>query len=312
MSREADRDRFLPWVVEEEGIRSFAHVPLSIGPRLFGVLTVADERPGACDDALLARMVAFGRAAAGAIANALDFQRERRIALALTRGFIPGPLPELEGFDAGLVYEPSGHAAGGGDVFGIWRLPTGAVAVAGGRRQRQGDRGRGDQRDGALLRRGAHVGRRRPGGRDGTDERAAAHAARGHDVRAGRDGGDRRGARSAGATPATRRRCCSAPTAPSASWAAPDCRSASTPTRRTRPSRRRSAPATSCSRPPTGSPRPAARAASSATSGLGALLAEHGRTLHPDALVRLMRAEAEAWSPSLDDDMVILALRRRA
>ena len=128
-SREIDRSKFLPWVVEEEGIGSFAHVPLSIGARLFGVLTVADERDDLCDDALLARMEAFGLAAAGAIANALDFARERRVALALTRGFIPGPLPELEGFDAGLVFEASGHAAGGGDFFGIWRMPSGAVAL---------------------------------------------------------------------------------------------------------------------------------------------------------------------------------------
>ena len=128
-SREVDRAKFLPWVIEEEGIRSFAHVPLSIGARLFGVLTVSDERPGLCDDALLARIEAFGLAAAGAIANALDFARERRVALALTRGFVPGPLPELEGFDAGLVFEPSGHAAGGGDFFGIWRLPNRSVAL---------------------------------------------------------------------------------------------------------------------------------------------------------------------------------------
>jgi GAF domain-containing protein len=128
-SQEIDRAKFLPWVVAEENIGSFAHVPLSIGARLFGVLTVADERPELCDDALLARMEAFGLAAAGAIANALDFARERRVALALTRGFIPGPLPELEGFDAGLVFEPSGHAAGGGDFFGIWRLANGSVAV---------------------------------------------------------------------------------------------------------------------------------------------------------------------------------------
>jgi GAF domain-containing protein len=128
-SREIDRAQFLPWVVQEERIASFAHVPLSLGPRLFGVLTVADERPGFCDDALLARIEAFGLAAAGAIANALDFARERRVAHALTRGFVPGPLPELDGFDAGLVFEPSGHAAGGGDFFGIWRLPSGSVAL---------------------------------------------------------------------------------------------------------------------------------------------------------------------------------------
>ena len=129
VSQEIDKAKFLSWVVTDEGLGSFAHVPLSIGARLFGVLTVADERPDLCDDALLARMEAFGGAAAGAIANALDFARERRVALALTRGFVPGPLPELEGFDAGLVFEPSGHAAGGGDFFGIWRLSDGAVAV---------------------------------------------------------------------------------------------------------------------------------------------------------------------------------------
>jgi GAF domain-containing protein len=128
-SREADREHFLEWVIAGEGIGSFAHVPLSIGPRLFGVLTVADERPDACTEALLPRLEAFGLAAAGAIANALDFARERRVALALTRGFVPGPLPELVGFDAGLVFEPSGHAAGGGDFFGIWRLPDRSVAV---------------------------------------------------------------------------------------------------------------------------------------------------------------------------------------
>ncbi len=129
VSREADREHFLPWLMEEERIGSFVHVPLSIGSRLFGVLTVADERPDLCDETLLARLVGFGRAAAGAIANALDFARERRVALALTRGFIPGPLPELDGFDAGLVFEPSGRAAGGGDFFGLWRLPDGELAL---------------------------------------------------------------------------------------------------------------------------------------------------------------------------------------
>src|SRR5919106_440775 len=90
---------------------------------------VRDARPDACTEALLPRLETFGLAAAGAIANALDFARERRVALALTRGFVPGPLPELEGFDAGLVFEPSGHAAGGGDFFGIWRLASGSVAL---------------------------------------------------------------------------------------------------------------------------------------------------------------------------------------
>ena len=31
----------------------------------------------------------------------------------------------------------------------------------------------------------------------------------------------------------------------------------------------------------------------------------------PDELVRFLRREVEAWAPTLNDDMVILALRRQ-
>jgi serine phosphatase RsbU (regulator of sigma subunit) len=43
---------------------------------------------------------------------------------------------------------------------------------------------------------------------------------------------------------------------------------------------------------------------------LPALLTEHGRRLGPEALVALVRREVEAWTPELDDDVVILAVRR--
>jgi GAF domain-containing protein len=128
VSRAEDRDRFLP-LAREEGVRSFAHVPLGLGPRRFGVLTVCHPVEGALDDGRVALLEALARPAAAAIANALEFQHERRIAGALTRGYIPGAPPELEGFSLGLVYEPVGHEVSGGDVFGVWRLPGGALAV---------------------------------------------------------------------------------------------------------------------------------------------------------------------------------------
>src|SRR5262249_16532736 len=59
----------------------------------------------------------------------LDFQRERRLAAALTRGFVPDPPAALSGCDVGLVYEPSEHDVGGGDLFGVWRLRGGALAL---------------------------------------------------------------------------------------------------------------------------------------------------------------------------------------
>jgi GAF domain-containing protein len=107
-SRAEDRERFLPWVADE-GVRSFAHVPIGLGPRRFGVLSVGHPEPDALGAAQLSLLESLGRPAAAAIANALEFQHEQRIARALTRGFIPDALPELAGFELGLVYEPAGH-----------------------------------------------------------------------------------------------------------------------------------------------------------------------------------------------------------
>ena len=129
LSRNADEPDIAHWLIEHEGIRAFVHVPIKLGPRLFGVLTAAGTERGSCDETTLARLSAFAPTAAGALANALDFQRERRVAHALTQGFVPGPPPRLEDFDVGLLYEPAGHAVGGGDLFGLWRMPSGDLAV---------------------------------------------------------------------------------------------------------------------------------------------------------------------------------------
>lgn len=310
VSREADRAKFLPWI-GAQGVRSFAHAPLSLGPRLFGVLTVASERTGACDDAMLARLVAFGRAAAGAIANALDFQRERRVARALTSGFVPGPLPELDGFDAGLVYEPSGQAAGGGDFFGIWRLPDGAVALLVGDVSGKGievaaisamvrffiEARTFDAADPAAVmgQTDSLLRGRLPGttfvpavlaviDRDRIRWCNAGHPP---PVLLAADGGERELGRTglplgvdAGGTYAT----AEAPLAPGdLVFVATD-----------------------------GLSEARREGRQFGDERLRSVLAEHGRRLGADALVRRMRAEAEAWAPALDDDIVILAVRRRS
>jgi len=129
VSDPADADRFMQPFVEREGIGSFVHVPIALGPRLFGVLTASHERPGYYGEPELARLEALALPAAGAIANALDFHRERRVAAALTRGFVQRGAGDVPGFDLGIVYEPAGHDVGGGDIFGVWTLPSGALAV---------------------------------------------------------------------------------------------------------------------------------------------------------------------------------------
>ncbi|MDX6677384.1 MAG: hypothetical protein QOE31_1436 [Solirubrobacteraceae bacterium] len=115
--------------VAGDGVGSCIHVPIGLGPRRFGVLSVGHPDAAALGRHERTLLESLARPAAGAIANALEFQHERRIAGALTRGFIPDAPPELDGFALGLVYEPVGHEVSGGDIFGVWRLPGGALAV---------------------------------------------------------------------------------------------------------------------------------------------------------------------------------------
>jgi GAF domain-containing protein len=109
---------------------SVMHAPIELGPRLYGVLTVGHEEPGRFGEDDLEALVKLARSSAAAIANAIDFQRERRIARALTLGFVPESLPELPGYEAGLLYAPAAGEATGGDVYGAWPVSGGdKVAV---------------------------------------------------------------------------------------------------------------------------------------------------------------------------------------
>ena len=71
----------------------------------------------------------LARSSAAAIANAIDFERERRIARALTLGFVPESLPELPGYETGLLYAPAAGEPTGGDVYGAGRCRRDEVAL---------------------------------------------------------------------------------------------------------------------------------------------------------------------------------------
>ena len=129
LGRPEDAARWNRWLAESERIESFVHVPVELGPRLFGVLTVAHEDPEHFGEGELEVLTKLARASAAAIANAIDFQRERRIARALTRGFVPASLPALPEFEMGLLYEPASSQPTGGDLYGAWTVPSGELAV---------------------------------------------------------------------------------------------------------------------------------------------------------------------------------------
>ena len=104
---------------------SVMHAPIELGPRLYGVLTVGHEEPDRFGEDDLEVLVKLARSSAAAIANAIDFQRERHIARALTLGFVPESLPELRGYETGLLYAPAAGEATGGDVYGAWPVSGG-------------------------------------------------------------------------------------------------------------------------------------------------------------------------------------------
>jgi serine phosphatase RsbU (regulator of sigma subunit) len=308
LSNEADAGRFLREFVERERVGSFVHVPISVGPRIFGVLNVSADEVGHFEDDRLELVVAFARAAAGAIANALEYQRERRVAHALTRGFVPGPRPALPGLQIGLVYEPAGHEAGGGDVFGAWTLPSGASAMLIGDVSGKGlevaalsamvrffiEARTWDSESPAevLAQTAALLRHRLPSASFvsafmaviGGDRLRYANAGHGSTVLLSAGGGEhplRATGLPLGVGDGT--------------WGEEEL------------------------------PFEAGDVLFAATDGLAEarregrffgearlpdLLAEHARRLGPEALVALVRREVEAWAPQLDDDVVILALRR--
>ncbi len=108
---------------------SSLRVPLELGRRRFGSISVSHPEAGQLGDEDLSLLVQLARVSAGAIANSFDFQHERRVTAALTRGFVPQSLPEVAGFEVGLAYEPAASQAVGGDVYGAWPLPNGEVAM---------------------------------------------------------------------------------------------------------------------------------------------------------------------------------------
>jgi GAF domain-containing protein len=115
---------------EAAPLGSVMHAPIELGPRLYGVLTVGHEAADRFGERELDLLVKLARSSAGAIANAIDYQRERRIARALTLGFVPESLPELPGYETGLLYAPAANEPTGGDVYGAWPVGAGdTVAV---------------------------------------------------------------------------------------------------------------------------------------------------------------------------------------
>ena len=112
-----------------EGIRSFMHVPIVLGERVYGLIAVNSSQPRAFGERELRIVTELTRHAAGALQNALQFARERHIAETLQRALAGGDPPPVDGLQIAALYRPATGVQVGGDICAVWRLPGGSAAL---------------------------------------------------------------------------------------------------------------------------------------------------------------------------------------
>ena len=139
--------------------RSMMHAPIELGPRLYGVLSVATTSRTASARTSLELLARLARSSAGG-----DRQRDRLPARAAHRALADARLRARVAAARARLRDRAALRAGARRAHR--RRPLRRLAAperrgggAGGRRGRQGRRDRGAERDGALLRRGAQLGR---------------------------------------------------------------------------------------------------------------------------------------------------------
>ena len=116
-------------IVRPEGIRSFMHIPLVLGERVYGLFSVNSTRPRAFGERELRVLSELARHAAAALQNALQFEQERHIAETLQQALLSEDLPQVAGLQMGALYQASAGSQVGGDLYNVWTLPGGKVAV---------------------------------------------------------------------------------------------------------------------------------------------------------------------------------------
>ena len=116
-------------LVGPEGIRSFMHVPIVLGERLYGLLSVNSDDVRAFGERELRVITELARHAAAALQNALQFEQERHIAETLQQSLLAEELPTVPGLQVATLYRAAAGSLVGGDLYNVWCLPGGEVAV---------------------------------------------------------------------------------------------------------------------------------------------------------------------------------------
>ncbi|MHB0976473.1 MAG: PP2C family protein-serine/threonine phosphatase [Candidatus Aquicultorales bacterium] len=116
-------------VVETEGLRSLASVPIKARGETIGVMTTATRTQRRFTDRNMVLLLAIGNLIGTAIENAHIYEKERNIAETLQKSLL-GTAPAIPELEIGIVYQPAYEVAQvGGDFFDFIEFTDGAIAV---------------------------------------------------------------------------------------------------------------------------------------------------------------------------------------
>lgn len=116
-------------IVRAEGVRSFIHVPIVLGEKTYGLLTLHSSAPGHYGPGELRILSELALHAAAALKNATQYEHERYVAETLQESLLAQDLPQVPGLELAALYRPSEGATVGGDLYNVWLLRDGRVAV---------------------------------------------------------------------------------------------------------------------------------------------------------------------------------------
>jgi serine phosphatase RsbU (regulator of sigma subunit) len=132
LARSAVDDRHLQ-LLRAVGLRSAAIVPMRLGRRILGAMTLVSAESGRVldqSDVELAEQVAAR--AAVAIENSRLYSERSSIAHTLQQSLLPEQLPEIPGYELASVYIPAFESSEvGGDFYDVWEVGGGWMITIG-------------------------------------------------------------------------------------------------------------------------------------------------------------------------------------
>jgi PAS domain S-box-containing protein len=120
-------------LLREVGMRSAAVVPMAVGNRILGAMTLVNAESGrVLDDFDLKLAEQVADRAAVAIENARLYSERSLIAHTLQQSLLPEQLPQIPGFELASVYIPAFESTEvGGDFYDVWELEDGWMLIIG-------------------------------------------------------------------------------------------------------------------------------------------------------------------------------------